>query len=61
MELEIHLQLLCLAPGSEFSKLRKEISSDQKSEKAVCFDWAEWSGRRGLTGKGESIFFKTCT
>lgn len=32
-ELEIHLLQLCLAPGSEFSRVGKEISSDQKSKK----------------------------
>lgn len=59
MELAIHLQLLRLNPGSEFSKLEKDISSDQKSEKAVCFDWAEWSRGRDLTGKEESPGVRT--
>lgn len=55
LELEIHLLLLCLAPGSEFSRLGREVSSDHKSKKAIiCLDWAEWSGRRDLTGKAEN-------
>lgn len=33
LELKIHLLQLYLAPGSEFSRLGKEISSDQKSKK----------------------------
>lgn len=46
-ELKIHLLQLCLAPGSEFSRLGKETSSDQKSKKE--------SALTGQSGVGEEI------
>lgn len=45
LELEIHLLQLCLTPGSEFSSLGKEISSDQKNKKE--------SALTGQSGVGE--------
>lgn len=49
-ELKIHLLQLCLAPGSEFSRLGKETSSDQKSKKE--------SALTGQSGVGEEILWE---